>query len=181
MELKDVKIILNRVKVNYPTFVNDGYTQSEWYKELKDYSLEDVMQKLEQHFRSEQYGNSIPKVYFLTKYLTKEKEKNIKENIKYKCPFCEKYIDSDMYDEHYDRCSSIDYLIRMSNKYFNKPLNKEKLQQANDDTLDSYYWNFCNKLLEVVDKDTPTYKSLVNKIKAHNEEDVDYEVDDILE
>ena len=69
MELKDVKIILKRIQVNYPNFIVDSYVQSEWYRELKDYCLEDVMQKLEQHFRSEQYGNSIPKVYFLKKYL----------------------------------------------------------------------------------------------------------------
>lgn len=181
MELKDVKIILNRVKVNYPTFVNDGYTQSEWYKELKDYSLEDVMEKLEQHFRSEQYGNSIPKVYFLTKYLIKEKEKNVVENISYKCPFCEKYIPMEFYEEHYDKCSSIDYLINMSTKHFNKPLNREKLEQASDDAFDSYYWNVCDKLLNVVDKGTPTYKSLLNKIKAHNEENVEYSVGEILE
>ena len=71
MELKDVKMVLKRIQVNYPNFIVDGYVQSEWYRELKDYCLEDVMQKLEQHFRSEQYGNSIPKVYFLTKYLNK--------------------------------------------------------------------------------------------------------------
>ena len=181
MELKDVKIILNRIKVNYPTFVNDDYTRSEWYNELKDYSLNDVMEKLEQHFRSEQYGNSIPKVYFLTKYLTKEKEKDIKENIKYICNLCGKPVSLELSDEHYDRCSSIDYLIKVSNKYFNKQLNREKLEQASDDAFDNYYWNVCNKLVDVIDKDTPSYKSLINKIKAHNEEEPEYSVEDILE
>lgn len=181
MELKDVKIILNRVKVNYPTFVNDGYTQSEWYKELKDYSLEDVMQKLEQHFRSEQYGNSIPKVYFLTKYLTKEKEKNIVENLSYKCPFCEKYIPMEFYEQHYDKCSSIDYLMRASKKYFDKPLNRQKLEDADENTFEKYYWDISNKLLNIIDKKSPSYKSLLNKIKAHNEEEVDYIVREILE
>lgn len=181
MELKDVKMILNRIKVNYPTFVNDDYTRSEWYKELKDYSLEDVMKKLEQHFRSEQYGNSIPKVYFLTKYLTKEKEKNTKENISYICPFCKKSISLELYEKHYNKCSSIDYLMNLSKKYFGKPLNKEKLEQADDDVFEKYYWDFSYKLLGILEKDTPEYKSLENKIKSHENKEVGFHVEDMLE
>ncbi|MBR5303458.1 MAG: hypothetical protein IKU37_01360 [Candidatus Gastranaerophilales bacterium] len=181
MELKDVKIILNRIKVNYPSFVNDDYTRSEWYKELKDYSLEDVMKKLEQHFRSEQYGNSIPKVYFLTKYLTKEKEKKAKESIYYICPFCKKNVLPEFYEEHYSKCSSIDYLMNLSKKYFDKPLNKEKLEQADDDVFEEYYWTFSYKLLDVLEKDTPQYKSLENKIKSYENKEINFNVEDILE
>ena len=72
MERKQVVDLLKRIKYNYNEFIVDDYTITEWYKELKDYELEDVMDKLDQHFRSEQYGKQPPKVYFLTKYLTKE-------------------------------------------------------------------------------------------------------------
>lgn len=139
MELKDVKLILNRIKVNYPTFVNDDYTRSEWYRELKDYSLEDVMDKLEQHFRSEQYGNSIPKVYFLTKYLTKTKEKGKKLDGLLQCQLCGKLIDMENYEQHYDRCSSIDYLNRQSIKYFDKEIDKEKYYYLSDEMFNEKY------------------------------------------
>lgn len=129
MELKDVKTILTRIKVNYPTFVNDDYTRSEWYKELKDYSLNDVMEKLEQHFRSEQYGNQIPKVYFLTKYLKKEKEKNKEIDGLLQCQLCHQFVDYKDYEDHYDRCSSIDYLDNQYFKYFKKRLEENKKQQ----------------------------------------------------
>lgn len=147
MELKDVKTILTRIKVNYPNFVNDDYTRSEWYRELKDYSLDDVMEKLEQHFRSEQYGNQIPKVYFLTKYLTKEKEKNIKQDIMVRCQLCGKGVDFDEYDKHYNRCSSIDYLNRQSIKYFDKEIDKEKFYLIDDDTFQEKYDKVLNYVL----------------------------------
>lgn len=139
MELKDVKTILTRIKVNYPNFVNDDYTRSEWYKELKDYSLNDVMEKLEQHFRSEQYGNQIPKVYFLTKYLTKEKEKGKTLDINIKCQLCGKTVSFDDYDKHYDRCSSVEYLNNQSIKYFNNPIDKEKYFLIDQKTFDEKY------------------------------------------
>ena len=147
MELKDVKLILNRIKVNYPNFVNDDYTRSEWYRELKDYSLEDVMEKLEQHFRSEQYGNQIPKVYFLTKYLKKEKDKDKIENVFVGCQICGKSIELKEYDKHYDRCSSIDYLNRQSVKYFNKEIDKEKYYLIDDNTFKEKYDKVLNYVL----------------------------------
>lgn len=151
MELKDVKTILTRIKVNYPNFVNDDYTRSEWYKELKDYSLDDVMEKLEQHFRSEQYGNQIPKVYFLTKYLTKEKEKNIKQDIMVRCQLCGKGVDLDEYDKHYNRCSSIEYLNKQSIKYFNKEIDKEKYFLIDDETFQEKYDKVLNYVLHNTD------------------------------
>ena len=54
MERKQVVDLLKRIKYNYNEFIVDDYTITEWYKELKDYELEDVMDKLDQHFRSEQ-------------------------------------------------------------------------------------------------------------------------------
>lgn len=149
MELKDVKTILTRIKVNYPTFVNDDYTRSEWYKELKDYSLNDVMEKLEQHFRSEQYGNSIPKVYFLTKYLKKEKEKNKEIDGLLQCQLCKQFVDYKDYEDHYDRCSSIDYLDNQYFKYFKKRLEENKKQQlylVSSDIFNEKY----DKMLEYI-------------------------------
>lgn len=180
MELKDVKTILNRIKVNYPTFVNDDYTRSEWYNELKDYSLNDVMEKLEQHFRSEMYGNSIPKVYFLTKYLTKEKDKLKENKFVISCSICGKHITSDDMEEHYNRCLSIDYLMRNSEKYFNKKLNREKLEQADDETFNKYYWNFCQKLLPLVNDNPVFRKSLENKLEIFSGKVARYSVDEIL-
>ena len=153
MELKDVKTILTRIKVNYPAFVNDDYTRSEWYKELKDYSLDDVMEKLEQHFRSEQYGSQIPKVYFLTKYLTKEKEKELKEEIFLGCQICGKTVSLEEYDKHFDRCSSIDYLNKQSIKYFNKPIEKEKFYFISDDLFQEKYDKVLNYILNHTDNE----------------------------
>lgn len=148
MELKDVKAILNRIKVNYPTFVNDDYTRTEWYRELKDYSLDDVMEKLEQHFRSEQYGNQIPKVYFLTKYLTKEQDKNKKLVGSQQCNICHKFINLEEFETHFDRCSSVDYLNRRSIDYFEKTIDKEKYMNMEQRLFDEKYNKMCYYIFE---------------------------------
>ena len=148
MERKDVQTILKRIKTNYSDFVLDDYTTSEWYKELKDYDLEDVMDKLEQHFRSEQYGSQPPKVYFLTKYLVKTKDKNKNENIKVYCPICKGIVDLKEFNEHYDRCLSVEYLNDNNIKYFQKEVDKEKYRQMGEQEFRIKYNKFCEYILE---------------------------------
>ena len=149
MELKDVKTILKRIEINYPKFVNDSYTQSEWYRELKDYDLDDVMGKLENHFRSEQYGNQPPKVYFLTKYLTKTKDKNEDEDYDTFCVVCGKRMNHKLFDEHFDRCSSVHYVLRQYDRFRipNKP-KEEELFKMDQKEFDIRY----NRLLRYVYK-----------------------------
>lgn len=139
MERKDVSIIMKRIKSHYQEFIVDDFKLEEWYKELKDYSLDDVMEKLDLHLKSEQYGNSIPKVYFLTKYLTKEKEKGKQLTGYLQCQICKKWINVEEYDKHYDRCSSIDYLNRQSIKYFDKEIDKGKYYYLSDEMFNEKY------------------------------------------
>ena len=167
MELKDVKTILKRVEINYPNFLNDTYTQAEWYKELKDYALEDVMEKLEQHFRSEQYGNSIPKVYFLTKYLKKESEKNIVKQYNVRCQYCNEVVSLEEYDKHCAKCRSINYIQKQALKYAGREIDREELLMLDDESFEQYY----NKVLGIVERQTkePSEKRIIRKL-LYNEE-----------
>lgn len=163
MERKDVSIIMKRIKSHYQEFIVDDFKLEEWYKELKDYSLDDVMEKLDLHLKSEQYGNQIPKVYFLTKYLTKEKEKNKKVQINVNCQLCGKKVSLEDYENHYDRCSSIDYLDNQYFKYFEKRLEenkKEQLYLVDNDIFNEKYDKMLQYILSHTDnKDEINYIS----------------------
>lgn len=148
MELKEVSMLLKRIKSHYQEFIVDDFKVNEWYKELKDYSLEDVMEKLEQHLKSEQYGSQIPKVYFLTKYLIKEQEKNKKLVGNQQCNICHKMINIDEFETHFDRCSSVDYLNRRSIDYFEKPIDKEKYMNMEQRLFDEKYNKMCYYIFE---------------------------------
>lgn len=139
MELKDVKTILKRIEVNYPNkFENDAYTQNEWYKELKNYDYEDVVEKLEQHFRTEQYQP--PKVYFLTKNLIKTADKNKQEEYVINCPLCGRVLKPEEYDAHYDRCLSVQYVLRQYRRFnIPNPPTKKVLYQMEQYEFDERY------------------------------------------
>lgn len=170
MEKKDVETLLKRIKYNYNEFRIDDYTMVEWYKELKDYALEDVMDKLEQHFRSEQYGNSVPKVYFLTKYLVKEKEKNAIKQFNVRCQYCNELVALENYDKHSSKCRSIKYIQKQAIKYAGREIDEEELRMLDDDSFEQYY----NKVLGIVERQTkePTEKRIIRKILYNEDLDI---------
>lgn len=141
MTKDETKTFLKRIKQHYQEFAVDDYKLNEWYKELKDYSNEDVNQKFEEHLRSEQYGSTIPKIWFLTKYLTKENKKgqNNANNIKTNCQLCGKEVTLSEYENHYRKCSSVDYVIRQFRRFENKIFDREKIEQLDQERFDKLY------------------------------------------
>lgn len=152
MELKDVKYILKKIQSNYSSFIVDTFTTQEWYRELKDYELDDILEKLDKHFRSEEYGNQIPKVYFLTKYCrkTEDKKKYSNSKIRIVCQLCNETIELKNYDQHYSRCSSVNYVINQTKKYYDKELDRESLMNMSEKEFNLRY----NKLLKAIQKST---------------------------
>lgn len=156
MEKKQVSEILKRINSNYPDFVVDEYKQKEWYNELKDYDYEDVMRKVEEHLRSEEYGKFPPKLYFLTKYLHTITEKNTKTNYLLKCSICGNDIPEAEYDNHYGRCMDIEYIDGILKKYFNKKVTKDMWQEninLSQEEFDIKYMNFLDKVYNRVPKE----------------------------
>ena len=108
-------------------------------------------EKLDEFFKNGENFGKYPDVYYLIKFL-KKKEEKLKSGVEYlRCRFCGKIIELEEYNQHYDRCSSVEYLIAMSKKYFDKNLNREKLLSCSIAEFEKYYWEFCDKLYEVME------------------------------
>lgn len=150
MTIQETNKIMLRIKEHYQDFIIDEGKIEEWYTYLKDYSYSDVSKKLDEHLMSEQYGQYIPKIAFLVKYLTKEEDKGKKVNYKVQCLICKKYIYDEDYDEHYRRCSSVNYMDNQYYKYTGKRLDREKLYKMSEDEFRKKY----RSMLELVKSNT---------------------------
>lgn len=164
MTYTDTKEVLRRIKSNYQSFVNDDYVLKEWYKELKNYDLEDVMEKLEQHMRSEEYGSTIPKLYFLTKYLKKTKDKGIIEKFSIQCSICGEFVSEEQYDKHFERCLDVEYIVKKRKKLFEKDTDKAEIKRyksLSEDIFDNKYLEFVDKIYNLVSKEE---QEMIDKI-----------------
>ena len=78
MTKEETKNLFRRIKSHYQEFSIDEFKLDEWYKELKQYSYEDVTSRFELHLSSEEYGQLSPKLWFLKKGLrTIDEKKNL--------------------------------------------------------------------------------------------------------
>ena len=151
MTLTETRNFMERIKLHYQEFLIDNAKVEEWHKELKEYNAHEVNEKFEEHLRNEQYGHQIPKVGFLTKYLTKEKDKFKYDTSKIvlRCSQCGKSIPYSNFDKHMERCNSVEYLNEQCLRLNDKEIDKEKYRTMDDETFDAIYKKVANKILEV--------------------------------
>jgi hypothetical protein len=112
MTKNEVINFLKKIKANYQSFSMEDYVINEWYDRLKPYDVDDVYSKLDQHLKGERCSE-IPKIHYITKYLKNPSEKlqSIDDYIVY-CPLCQKEVRYSQFNEHYDKCLSIRYLMK---------------------------------------------------------------------
>lgn len=147
MNKKETIHFMDRVKSHYQEFIIDDFKISEWYGKLKDYDAEDVNKKFDDHLGSEIYGESIPKIYFLTKYLTPTKDKGKVVHYTVYCPKCSKEIPDEEFEYHTQRCYEASTIIRDLKKYFNRNLQKEKIMTLSDEKFDELYQEYLEKMI----------------------------------
>lgn len=146
MKQEEVIDLLEFININYPDFkVNDKVTKM-WYDELQQYDIEDVKDNLRSFMSNEYYQKEPPKLALLTKDLVKKYEKVHLDNVETRCPRCNRPLSLEDYDKHFDRCSSIDYVIRETKKWFRKELTRKFLWEMSEEEFNERY----NKLLHYI-------------------------------
>lgn len=174
MTIEETKQIVDKIKIYRPSFGGQfdksGFDKLklEWFRILEPYDYADVDKKLDEYFKNGDNFGKYPDVYYLIKYLKKHEEKLKNGNYYVRCNICGGIVEFNNYDNHYDRCNSADYLCKMSEKYFNQKLNKEKMLKASQSDFEKYYWEFCSKLYNTMKKDNKLKHGLKNAILTHS-------------
>ena len=148
MTIRETNEFMERIKSHYQEFVIDDFKIKEWYKELSNYDADDINNKLDEHLRSEVYGDQIPKLYFLTRYLTPSKDKGKVTHHMVECQLCGRGVFDDDYDAHYGRCLSSKTIVGDLKKYFNRNVDYQKLMLMSKEEFDKVYDAYLNKMLE---------------------------------
>ena len=139
MTIQETSQLMERIKQHYQEFIIDDYKIEEWFKELSKYDYSEVNNKLEQHLRSEQYGQNIPKLYFLTKnLLTLEEKESHSEHIVI-CPICRQRMKFEGYNKHFERCSSVEFLETQAKRFELKNFDKNNLRRMTEVEFDRIY------------------------------------------
>lgn len=148
MTRPEVTKFLEKIKAHYQSFfIEADYVVDEWLSSLKDYDKEDVYRKFEEHLKGD-FNSQIPKMHFLTRYLTKSSDKGKENNYRVICSYCKKVLPLSEYQKHMERHNSIEYM-KLHSKMFTI-LNEEKLLKMPEVLFKEKYDEFIEKLCEVL-------------------------------
>lgn len=148
MEKRETIAFMQRIKAYYQEFVIDDFKIEEWHKELKKYDANDVNSKFDEHLRSEVYGEQIPKLHFLTKYLMPLSEKGKVKRYTILCPHCEEAVLDLDFDKHYYRCVTTTRMIEDLKKYFNLEIDKQQIMNLSDKDFEKTYQRYLNRMYD---------------------------------
>ena len=150
---------MEKIKAYYSNFSMEDYVVNESYDKLKQYDVDDVYQKLDEHLDGN-LKSDIPKLHFITRFLKTPTEKKRDQVVYTRCKECGKKISIDNYSNHVGRHNSI-YYMKSKEGMIKKNYNIQKLFEADQVTFDKVYDNFIERLYEVL-PESPEKERLKN-------------------
>lgn len=131
----EVKKLTDKIKGYYNSqFFIDDYVLDTWYETMAPYDLEDAEEHIKEYLK--EYPEIAPKPHTFKKGLLTREEKERRKNAKYtvECNLCHNWMTYEDYEEHYERCLDIEYLIGVA-KQQGKNLTREELENSRDDVI----------------------------------------------
>lgn len=156
MTLEETKKVIDKIKIHRLSFGNQldksgmENLKLEWFRILEPYDYVDVDEKLNEYFRDGDNEGKYPNPYYLVKYLKTSEKKNQTNEYYVICPQCQEYINLSVFDSHYNKCLSMNYVISSMKKYFNKKITREELSVLSDKVFWDKYYELAKRIEEML-------------------------------
>ena len=154
MSKENIVDLVGLIDLNYKGFVKDTNAfVKQWYEILYQYDFEDVNKRLHECMAMEQFQFQPPTLDYLIRDLRKIQDKVDFTKPVYWCSICNRcFNDKQVYQKHFDRCSSVRYILKQTKKYFGKELDKRSLYTMQDEEFDLKYQKLLLYIHEKTDR-----------------------------
>lgn len=141
MNKRETINLMERIKNIYSMFSYDENKLNEWYRFLKNYTNESVLENYDKYVL--EGLERPPLVAELIRNADKVNEE-AKPPVYIQCDICRKKLligedDWDIFEKHHRKCSKIDFIDRQTQKTLGEVINKDEYYAMSDDELDSIY------------------------------------------
>lgn len=152
MNRQEVAELLNLIDVNCRNFSKDkdiDAMMTSWLEVLCEYEYKDVKNRLKQCLAQDMFQYQPPTVYYLVKELQKKQDKvDFKKQVIY-CNICGRAFNyEDKLKNHFERCSSVRYIITQCKKWGKKDLNKRELYEMGEEEFNEKYEKLLHYIYE---------------------------------
>lgn len=145
MKTKEIVALFERIKKHYNNFGYDDAKVAEWYRFLKDYTADSILDSFDKYLLQEH--ENPPLITTITKYATKTEEP-VQAPKYIQCELCGEFVlvgdDWDVYEKHHRKCEKIDFIDRQSKEIHGKGITKSIYYAMDDDELEKNYRPYMN-------------------------------------
>lgn len=145
MNKVEVKKITNLIKGYYNSeFFIDDYVLQAWLDTLEEYDYEDAENHIREYVKEN--PNIAPKPHTFIKGMLTKKQKEARKNNGYliQCNLCGRWMSLQEYEDHYDRCLDIEYLIRVA-KNKGEEIGREDLENCKSQVIEKLLFKYQPK------------------------------------
>ena len=140
MTKREVCDLIDFLSSHYKYFEPTKGMIDSWYEVLECYDKNDVKRSLENLMSEDKFQNQPPTVYLVVKGLSKSLEKVDISDVTMFCSKCGRgFHTREELEKHFDRCFSVQYIIREYKKHFGKELDKRVLYELSEKDFKEKY------------------------------------------
>lgn len=141
MNVEQVNELLEYISVSYKTEMPTSMLYS-WLDVLQEYDYEEVKKALDDAMAEDRFQRTPPQVQYLVRNLIKQHDRvDYSKQVVY-CQICGKPCNQSDYNKHFDRCSSIEYMLSQYKRFGHQSkLSKKELYEMSDEEFDTKYEN----------------------------------------
>ena len=139
MNYEQVSELLDYISDSYHTENSTAMIYS-WIDILQEYDYEEVKQALYEAMSEDRFQRTPPQVQYLVRNLVKKYDKvDYSKQVVY-CPICRRPLNQPDYEKHFDRCSSVEYVLNQCIRFNSScRYTKRELYEMQDTAFEEYY------------------------------------------
>lgn len=138
MNEREVSDLLDRVKLHYQHLSLSDELLEEWFRVLKKYKNEEVINNLDKYLMIEKNRDRIPNPFDLIDGLiTQQQKEKLKNDYLIDCNLCHKTMTLSEYDSHYSKCLKIRSVMTIL-KRKGQAVEYDELFRYDIDTLEKF-------------------------------------------
>ena len=137
MTKNETKKLLNKIKGYYNSqFFIDEYVIDAWTETMQPYDLEDALEHVQVYLK--EFPNDPPKPQTFKRglYTHEEKVRLRESKFTVECNLCHRFMPLAEYDEHYEKCLDIQYLVDVA-KQKGEVFTREDLENQPDRVINA--------------------------------------------
>ena len=139
MNYEQVDELLGYISASYRVENSTSMIYS-WLDILQEYDYEEVKQALYEAMSEDRFQRTPPQAQYLVRNLVKKYDKvDYSKQVVY-CPICRRPLNQSDYEKHFDRCSSVEYVLNQCIRFNSScRYTKRELYEMSEEDFEKYY------------------------------------------